>query len=154
MSAALLLACRYQMSTWSVPSWRRLSSRWASASAFVVALRLRRDVELVAPTLEGRADEPLVVAALVAAGGVEEVHAEVGGALDHALVGRDHAAERDLGDLHAGLPELALLDHRGLAAGHRRERRGSDGGLRIVDGRFGGDGQREPGDDELAAAYM
>ena len=88
----------------------RLSSRWARASAFVPAARLRRDVDLVAPALEGRADEALVVAALVAARGVEEVHAEVGGALDDALVRGDHAAEGHLGDLEAGLAELALAD--------------------------------------------
>ena len=117
ISAAAFLPWRYQMSTWSVPSCRRLSSRWARASAFVPPPGLRRDEDLVAPALEGRADEPLVVAALVAARGVEEVHAEVGGALDDALVRGDHAAEGDLGDLEAGLAELALADDGRAAAG-------------------------------------
>ena len=113
---------------------------------------LRRDVDLVAPALERRADQALVVAALVAARGVEEVDAEVGGPLDDALVGGDHAAEGHLADLHPGLPELALADH-GRGGGRRRRGCGRRGrGLRDEAGRLGGDGHRQTGDQEAAAA--
>ena len=145
-SAAAFLPCRYQMSTWSVPSCRRLSSRWARASAFVAAARLRGDEDLVAPALEGRAHEALVVAALVAAGGVEEVHAEVGRPLDDALVGGDHAAEGDLGHLEAGLAELPLPDDRGAAVEAGAIAGGA--GFGVVDRRRGrrrgGRGRRGP----------
>ena len=113
--------------------------------AFVGAARLRRDVDLVAAALEGRADEPLVVAALVDAGGVEEVHAEVGGALDDALVGGDHAAEGDLGDLQARLAELALADD-GRGGGRGRRRRAASGfGVSQRGVGRGGQGERGEG---------
>jgi len=63
----------------------------------VLGVALARDVDLLAAGLERGAHHALVVAALVAARGIEIVDAEVGGLLDHAPVGGDHAAERDSG---------------------------------------------------------
>ena len=111
-SAARSCACRYQMSRWSVPSSFRLVSSSASASALVRAPGLAGDEDVVAAALERRAHHALVVAALVAARGVEVVDAEVGGALDHAVVGGDHAAEADLGHLEARPSEPALANRR------------------------------------------
>ena len=110
-----------------------------------LAARLRGDEDLVAAALEGRADEALVVAALVAARGVEEVHAEVGGALDDALVRGDHAAEGDLGDLQAGLAELALADDGRGGARARAPIAGGAGFGVSIDG-VGRGGQREAGE--------
>ena len=103
--------------------------------------RLRGDEDLVPAPLEGRPHEPLVVAALVAAGGVEEVHAEIGGPLDDALVRGDHATEGDLGDLESRLAERALADDGqggGRGGRHRRRRR-----LGSVERGVGRGGQRE-----------
>ena len=72
---------------------------------FIGRVRLRRKDDLLALSAEGRAHHALIVAVLVAAGSVEVVDAEVGGALDDAGVGGDHAAETDRGDLEAGAAE-------------------------------------------------
>ena len=83
-SAGLVLACRYQMSRWSVPSSCRLVSMSASAASLVLAPDLARKRDALALAFQRGAHHALVVAALVDAGGVEIGDADVGGALDHA----------------------------------------------------------------------
>src|ERR1035441_1026005 len=96
-----------------------------------------------------RADHALVVAALIAAGGVEISDADIGGALDHAGVGGDHATEAHAGDFQAGLAERAVAQLRGGERGAQRCVM-----LLVVSRRAGGGcrgGHGQSGDQEIAA---
>ena len=83
----------------------------------VLGLRLGADEDLAAILLEGRPHHAFVVAALVNPGGIEVVDAGIGRALDHALIGSDHAAEGEARDLHARLPQGSIGE---LGGGLRR----------------------------------
>src|ERR1022692_4924949 len=111
--------------------------------------RLARQRNALALALERGAHHALVVAALVDAGGIEIGDADVGGALDHAGVGSDHATEAHAGDFQAGLAERAVAQSRG---GYR----GGQGSvmLLVVRGRAGGrcrGGHGQSGKQEIAA---
>ena len=80
-------------------------------------------IDLLPPALQRRAQHALVVAVHVAARGVEVDDADVGGPLDHRLIGRRHAAERQRRHLQAGLAERAVREldvlRRALRSGGR-----------------------------------
>ena len=70
-------------------------------AGFVGRMGFGGENDLLALGAERRADHALVVAVLIAARGVEVVDADIGGALNHAGVGGDHASEADRGDLRS-----------------------------------------------------
>jgi hypothetical protein len=80
---------------------------------------LRRDDDLIAPVFDRRADEPFVRGRAVRVGGVQEVDAEIEGAVNRrdrfgvvpagVEIGHPHAAESDRGHALRGPAERAVL---------------------------------------------
>src|ERR1017187_2355108 len=107
-SSGLVLACRYQMSTKSVPSVWRLVSSCASASSLVWPSVLVERTTSLRFFLSAYAHHALVVAALVVARGIEIGDPQVGGAFHDAAIRRDHAAESDCVHFQTGFPEVLV----------------------------------------------
>ena len=89
----------------------------AQGVVFRTRVGLGGEHDVLAFALESGADHPLVVAALVAAGGIEIGDPDIGGAFDDAAVRGDHTAEADRGDLEARLAQSSIAER---GAGRRR----------------------------------
>ena len=73
---------------------------------------LGRNVHLVPPALDGGAEQPFVVAALVVPRGIEVIDPQIERPVDDARVRGDHAAESHRAQLQPGLAERPVLDLR------------------------------------------
>ena len=107
----------------------------------VRALGLARQHHPLPLALQGRAHHALVVAALIAARGIEVEDPDIGGALDDGGVGSGHAPEGKRGHLKTGLAQGAVGEFDLLG----RLRRGLFGVSQP------GGGQRQSGGEKSAA---
>ena len=80
------------------------------------------------PALQGGADHAFVVAALIAARGIEVGDAHVQGPRNHTGIGRDHAAEAHGGDLQSRLAQRTVIQCRSRRGrGHTGSREAAAG---------------------------
>jgi hypothetical protein len=104
---------------------------------------------LLAPGAEGRANHALIVAVLIAARGIEVVDPYIRGALNHAGVRGDHAAESNRGHLQPRAAQGLVIefgweiswDRRGIPGRTEKAQAGTGAG----------DWKHQPGRKELAA---